>query len=228
MQQCAPVVRNGGRRAVCAVSLRTQPVFQQFEILRLSEPLRQGNDLNFSNFLDSIGDNCEDEEVDLGCLSHTQSPAELLDFVFPRAVVGKPRECLRRAILSPFNQAVDDFNAEVLTRVPGMERSYLSHDWIDDEDKSIVDMETNPLASPEFLNSQSEAGIPPHELKLRIGAVVRFTRNLNPNKDITKNTRAIVRSLNRYSVEVETLPMDVSGRALPSVRHDSHSIRHWG
>jgi hypothetical protein len=217
------VVRHGGRSEICAVSLRTQPVFQKFEILRLVEPLRQAGDPEFSSFLDGIGDDHTNSEVDLGRLAHTDSPSEVLDFVFPPDVANRPHDCLRRAILSPYNQAVDDLNAAVLDRIEGEERSYLSNDWIEGEEGGAVDMEVNPLASPEFLNSQNEPGTPPHDLRLKVGAVVRFIRNLSSKRGITKNTRGIVRRLHRYSVEVETLPVDVSGRALPSVCASSYS-----
>ncbi|KZV87838.1 hypothetical protein EXIGLDRAFT_679562, partial [Exidia glandulosa HHB12029] len=47
-RQTAPVVRNGGRHAICGASIRTQPVFEQFEILRLHAPLRQSSDPEFA------------------------------------------------------------------------------------------------------------------------------------------------------------------------------------
>jgi hypothetical protein len=223
----APVVRNGGRDEICAASIRTQPVFEHFEILRLEAPLRQADDPDFAAFLDAIGDDTSCSEVDLGRIAHSRSPQEVIDFVFPAEVVADPEECMRRAILSPFNEAVNEFNADVLDRIPGDTHTYFSQDWIEDEDHGAVDMETSPLATPEFLNATGDAepGIPPHELHLKVGSVVRFIRNLSYKKGITKNTRAIVRHVHRFSVEVETQPRTVSGRPLPSVGglQSSHS-----
>ena len=50
------MVRRGGREEICAASLRTQPLFDQFEILRLHEPMRQAADPEFASWLDAIGD----------------------------------------------------------------------------------------------------------------------------------------------------------------------------
>jgi hypothetical protein len=48
--QVAPVVRFGGRTAICKASLRTQPVFNHFEILELQTSVRQRGDPAFSSF----------------------------------------------------------------------------------------------------------------------------------------------------------------------------------
>jgi hypothetical protein len=69
--------------------------------------MRQRNDLEFSSFLDDIGDNCREDTVDLSRLNHTQSVQQLIDFVFPPAVVADPTMCISRAILSPFNAFVN-------------------------------------------------------------------------------------------------------------------------
>jgi hypothetical protein len=100
-RQVAPVVLFGGQTAICKASLRTQAVFQRFEILKLGSSIRQQNDPTFSAFLDTIGDDSEHQTVDLGRLQHTQSTQELIDFVFPPAVVADPAICITRAILSP-------------------------------------------------------------------------------------------------------------------------------
>jgi hypothetical protein len=96
--------------AICNASLRTESVFHHFEILKLETSMRQRHDLAFSSFLDGISDDYLHDSVDLGCSRHTQSPQELINFIFPPGVVSDPEVCISRAILSPFNLFVDEFN----------------------------------------------------------------------------------------------------------------------
>jgi hypothetical protein len=123
--------------------------------------MRQINDPDFASFLDTIGDNYEQETVDLGRLRHTESIQTLIDFVFPPNIAVDPIICISRAILSPFNFFVDEFNSTILRTVPGQSHTYISSDSIegdtDGSDNSI-------LADPEFLNTLDEPGIPPHEV----------------------------------------------------------------
>jgi ATP-dependent DNA helicase PIF1 len=215
--QTGPVVRYGGKAAVCEASLRTQPIFEQFHILRLTQSIRQAADPEFSSFLDGIGDDYVNDKVDLGRFKHTQRVGDVIDAVFPHEVMANPEACIRRAILSPFNDFVDELNEELLARIPGEEQHYYSTDSIEDEDGHPVNVAENPLATPDFLNAQTEPGTPPHDLNFKIGAIVRFVRNFSQKQGVTKNTRGIVRRLHRYSIEVETLPMTVAGQIVDSV-----------
>jgi hypothetical protein len=144
------VVRFGGQIAICKASVRTQEVFLHFEILRLETSIRQQNDLAFSAFLDSIGDDYEHETVDLGRLHHTRSVHELIDFIFPPDIVSDPAVCISRAILSPYNAFVDEFNESILNNVPGISHCYLSKDSIEEDVQGSNDAVYD---NPEFLVS---------------------------------------------------------------------------
>jgi ATP-dependent DNA helicase PIF1 len=123
---------------------------------------------------------------------------------------------MQRAILCPYNEFVDEFNALIRDKMPGDQRTYFSSDSIDD-DSMPSNNEVQPLATQDYLNALTEPGIPPHELILKVGSVCRFTRNFSASKGITKNTRVIVRRLLQYSVEVTTLPLQIGRRTLPLV-----------
>jgi hypothetical protein len=79
---------------------------------------------------------------------------------------------------------------------------------------------------PEFLNSLSEPGIPPHELALKVGAICRLTRNFDASRGLTKNTRVIVRNLLRHTVEIETIPCIVAAKVVNAVFEPSTSVLH--
>jgi hypothetical protein len=218
----APVVRYGGRTAITKASIRTQPIFSHFEILHLdtTTPIRQSTDPDFANFLNNIGDDYLHDTVDLGRLSHCHSVNTVLDFVFPHNIVSNPHLCIKRAILSPFNVFVDEFNSKISDRLPGENRTYWSTNYIE-SDLDQDDVEQS-IATPDLLNSFQEPGIPPHELTLKVGCICRFTRNFDASKGLTKNTRVIVTKLLNYSVEVQTLPNVVAGQTIEAVRILQH------
>lgn len=182
--------------------------------------MRQQNDLEFSSFLDDIGDNYREDTVNLSRLNHTRFVQQLIDFVFPPAVVADPAICISRAILSPFNAFVNDFNTTILNNVPGPNYRYHSSDSVEGDAENSTEA---VLADTEFLNSLGEPGIPPHELILKIGAICRLTRNFDASRGLTRNTRVIVRNLFRYTVEVETISAIVAGRMVDpvGVKHGS-------
>jgi hypothetical protein len=218
MSQVGPVVRLGGRATIVKASIRTQAVFKHFEILRLTTSIREADDPKFSDFLDAIGDDTINTTVDLGRLAHTQDPVECLDFVFPDKVIVDPTICINRAILSPFNEFVDEFNAAVVDRLEGTIHHYDSSDFIEGEGSEGTGEETETtLSDPDFINSLREPGVPPHTLSLKVGAVCRLTRNFDASRGLTKNTRVIIRRLFRYSVEIETLAGVVAGQAVQPV-----------
>lgn len=152
-RQVGPVVRLGGRKTMVASSIQTQRIFQCFEVLQLTSSIRQASDPQFSALLDSIGDNMENEKVDLGMLSHTQSVLDCLNFVFPADVVKDSDVCIHHAILSPFNEFVDGFNSDVLDRVLGDLHEYMSSDTIEGDEDGNSRAEESPLSDPDFIHS---------------------------------------------------------------------------
>ncbi|KAJ7699160.1 hypothetical protein B0H16DRAFT_1644141, partial [Mycena metata] len=86
--QVAPVVRFGGRTAICNASLHTQAAWDHFEILELKTSMRQRQDPEFASFLD--GDDHQHDSVDLSALQHRNSVQDLVNFVFPPEIVTEP------------------------------------------------------------------------------------------------------------------------------------------
>ena len=82
-----------------------------------------------------------------------------------------------RAVLAPKNVVVDGFNAQLLSSFPSEDIiEYTSTDRIGaglDEDYANYPVE--------FLNSLELPGLPPHTLRISLGAVVILMRNLNSN-----------------------------------------------
>ena len=92
-------------------------------------------------------------------------------------------------IFASKNEHVDFLNNEILEKIIlGEEIVHKSFDSIicDDPD------ETDNFPT-EYLNSLTPSGMPPHELKLKVGAIVMLLRNLNASDGQCNGTRAIIR-----------------------------------
>ena len=91
-------------------------------------------------------------------------------------------------ILTPINDDSLSTSEKVLDRLPGDPVTYLSADDVE------CDNEHERLQYPiEFLNNQTPSGLPPHKLRLKIGAVVMLLRNLDLNRGLCNGTRLTIR-----------------------------------
>lgn len=80
------------------------------------------------------------------------------------------------------------------------ERNYISMDEI------VSDDENDALQFPtEYLNSIELSGLPRHNLKLKVGAVVLLMRNLHTSKGLINGTRLRVIAMHNNSVDCEVL-----------------------
>lgn len=76
-----------------------------------------------------------------------------------------------RAILASRNEVVSGINTDILKKVQGEMKEYLSMDTIMDAELSI----SYPV---EFLNSLELSGVPSHKLQLKLNVPVMLMRNL--------------------------------------------------
>ena len=76
-----------------------------------------------------------------------------------------------RSVLTPTNSVINKINKDMLQELPGDEYLFKSIDSVPDQDV---------LQAPiEFLNQLNPSGIPPHELRLKIGAPIMLIQNLD-------------------------------------------------
>lgn len=130
----------------------------------------------------------------------------LIDSVFPNlaANMGNISWLRERAILAPKNDIVDSINIRIQDRLRDrVTRYYFSVDTMVDEEEAVQ----YPI---EFLNSLSPAGVPPHELGLKIGSPIILLRNLSPPR-LVNGTRLRVLSLHNNVIEATILGGTFSG-----------------
>ena len=92
------------------------------------------------------------------------------------------------ALLSSKHWIIDDLNLQILERIPVATAACLSVD-------TMVYTSQKTLYPPEFLNSLSISGLPPHILSLKLGAHIILLRNLDPTNGHCNGIRYWIKSL---------------------------------
>ncbi|KHJ87600.1 hypothetical protein OESDEN_12625 [Oesophagostomum dentatum] len=149
---------------------------------------------SWCDFLMSVGNGEaeQDEEGRIQLPAEVISDGNLIDEIFGDRITDP--DCFSdRAILAPRNLDVNQISEEALNKLPGIVHEYRSVDEIADEGN--VEAETYPT---EFLNSLSPAGLPPHILRLKDGAVIMLLRNLDVKRGLYNGTRLIATYFGRF------------------------------
>jgi hypothetical protein len=205
-RQTAPVVRRGSRAQIVDVSIKSSPLWQHFVVLRLTQPIRNAEDLEFADFVDAIGDRAG-PEVSLDMLRNVDTAEDLLDFVYPDEVAADPLSCRNRSILAPTNRQVDFYNCAVMGKVDGTEQMYLSADSFKEGDDLGV---TPPASILDYVARNTPPGLPPHCLTLKTNTVFRILRNFSVDRGLVKNTRVVITIMGFRLITVRILRSGMS------------------
>ncbi|XP_074296908.1 uncharacterized protein LOC141627568 [Silene latifolia] len=185
-RQTLPVVSKGSRADVVAASL-------------------------CSSYLWSFCTRCEnDGEVDLELpadllIQDVTNPIKtLVDVTYPDllAQLWNPEYLQQRTILAPTHEIVESVNEYVLSLIKKDERIYLSSDEVCSDARGTGD---GDIHSIEFLNSIKCAGLPNHQLKLKVGAMVMLLRNIDQSRGLCNGTRLTVIDLGARVIKCTVL-----------------------
>jgi hypothetical protein len=182
-------------------------LWTEFHVLKLTRNKRTtGSEKEFSDWLFEVGDGRSDASISLltSCFSSTQDPVEQLCCDININTV-TARQLNGRAMLSVTNKDYLEMN-KVLDHMPGEETIYKSVDTVANQEPS-----DHPAYPEEFLNSLIPTGMRPHELKLKVGAVIMLLRNLMPSLGLCSGTRLSIKRLQRHKVEacvIDVLNLD--------------------
>ena len=208
-----------------------------FQYHQLKENMRAKHDHAFADFCLSVGNGeltLNTDMVDLPSLcaavvtlpssisAPTASAADLLSWVYEgyESVLPAawPQFYSARATLAPTNEACDELNSCMLAQLDSTtDQISFSVDTQDSEVESLHGF------SQEFLNSLQPAGLPPHQLRLRRGALVILLRNYAPHKGLCNGTRLVVDKIvsRLLIVRVVTGPACGNVEAIPRICCDS-------
>jgi hypothetical protein len=145
------------------------------------------------------------------------SNSEAVDFIFPADIPDS--KFAKRAILAATNKQVDHWNdiiqkkfATTLTPIQTLtSRDELSES--DDPHGFLFSMLTNDV-----LNQFNKNGIPPHELKLRIGDICLLQRTIDRQEKLVNNCRVKILDIKQYCIKVMTLQRPQSVHYIPRIR----------
>ncbi|KAG7594947.1 P-loop containing nucleoside triphosphate hydrolase [Arabidopsis thaliana x Arabidopsis arenosa] len=231
-RQVLPVITNAGRAEIVMSSLNSSYLWDHCKVLKLTKNMRLLNNSlsaqeakeiqEFSDWLLAVGDGRinepNDGEVVIDIpedllITEADNPIEAIT----REIYGDPTKLHEirdpkffqmRAILAPKNDDVNTINQYMLEHLDSPERIYLSADSIDPSDSDAL---TNPVITPDFLNSIKVSGLPNHALRLKIGAPVMLLRNIDPKGGLCNGTRLQITQLCNQIVEARVITGDRIG-----------------
>jgi hypothetical protein len=209
-RQCLPVVPGGSRAQIIAATLKRSPLWTSITVFHLEENVRLlGGSLSlaerqqaqhYAQYILRIGDGIEATDVpeyislQPSMLLENNTLESLISTVYPdlASQIPEPDFLAERAILAARNVDVNELNNQLLGRLPGDEMEFRSIDSASTEDELTY--------SEEYLNSLDISGVPPHRLKLKVGAPIMLLRNINPLLGLCNGTRMQVTHLSQHII----------------------------
>ncbi|XP_074380933.1 uncharacterized protein LOC141721732 [Apium graveolens] len=191
-RQILPVIRYGDRADIVAICITRSRLWSICQVFLLTENMRlkQGES--------------DSESEELKKFSKWYLTLVMASTYPNFAHKGQSTQYLsERAILTPTNQIVGHLNSFIIDKLPGESVSYFSVDAA--EEFGGTDEDMNEAFPIKYLNSLNVAGMPPHDLKMKVGVVVMLMRNLNQTLGLCNGTRMIVTKFLRFCVECEVI-----------------------
>ena len=214
-RQCLPVLKHGNRVKVVETIIMNCSTWLRFRQLRLVENMRTAEgSQEYADWPIQLGNGTLPTPTNL-CLDTIQIPSDFfISKEFEESlpvtkedpktnalihhVFGDPENLLKenvakeisnRAILCPKNDDCLNINNIIIKNMPGEQSTYRSIDTVTGDEEEIANFPT------EFLNTLKISGIPPHILKLKIGAIIILLKNIDSRRGLCNRTILIVKQL---------------------------------
>ncbi|XP_024009930.1 ATP-dependent DNA helicase PIF1-like [Eutrema salsugineum] len=242
-RQILPVIPNAGKTEILMATLNSSPLWHKCRVLRLTQNMRliAGDNSRamleraaFTKWILDIGDGTINDDGSGEAVIDIPDDLLIKDCKDPIKTIVKeiygssfsketdPKFFQDCAILSLRNDDVDTINDYMLSKLSGVERTYLSCDSIDTteevvnyNDASEVPSESvasknkgdsnNMIYTEEFLNSIKMSGFPNHVLKLREDTPVMLLRNIDPKNGLCNGTRLIIIKMANYVLQAQII-----------------------
>ncbi|XP_026455175.1 uncharacterized protein LOC113356288 [Papaver somniferum] len=153
--------------------LTRSSLWRHVEVLSMKKNMCAISGSSYSDFLMRVGDGNEPSASnDMIKMPYDMvipwtgeySVSQLIDATFPNLADNSEDQnyLLNRVLITPLNEHVDKLNDRVVSIFPGEEDTYHSFDSVEDYFQNLY--------LQEQLNGISPGGLPPHELRLNLGA----------------------------------------------------------
>ncbi|EGT58459.1 hypothetical protein CAEBREN_15442 [Caenorhabditis brenneri] len=197
-RQVLPVMDKGGAAEQIANSIKKSGLWQLFQVFHLKTNVRVTADaLEWSKELLRIGDGKVGAKVtgEMPIPDGLESGGDLITEIFGDLLEkGEVEKLAKVAILTPRNKEALETNNKVLDKMGGAPRIYRSLDTISPKDGQLQVGDFNHFTT-EFLNTMTPSGMPPHELRVKNGAIVMLLRNLDVKNGLCNGTRMVVEEM---------------------------------
>ncbi|XP_065642205.1 uncharacterized protein LOC124814644 [Hydra vulgaris] len=205
-RQILPVVKRGRPAEVIELCLKCSEYWQYVQRFSLTVNMRvQIEEEEFSQWLLKLGSGTlpvKPEDPLRRCIKIPEQCFLSDNKSIEEKIFGVAEEAnyAKRAILTPTNVDSLAIYEEVLHRLLGDVKTYLSSDSNETDD--LNEINNFPV---EFLNSLTPSGMLVHCLKLKNGAVIMLLRNLDLKGGLCNGTRLMVRALHNNYIDGEVL-----------------------
>ncbi|XP_045036690.1 ATP-dependent DNA helicase pif1-like [Daphnia magna] len=220
-RQCLPVVRHGNRVKVIEATIInnvTWPLFRQLQLVQNMRTTDGSQD--FADRLIQLGNGSLAQIPRLNDPDLIEIPQDFLNirtnliehnFGDPSDLLneGVREQVCNRAILCPKNEDCLRINKKIIGEMPGALKVCISIDTIDSEDPEKISN------YPPEIFTFNVSGLPPHQLKLKIGAIVILLKNIDSRQGLCNCTRLIIKALSGNLIVAEIAAGKHKGRGCP-------------
>ncbi|XP_037049075.1 uncharacterized protein LOC119083457, partial [Bradysia coprophila] len=222
-RQTLPIVVRGSRETITKASITSSHLWKNFQNISLTQNMRSAGQNEHNAWLLDLGSGdtpripgLSENAVEIPS-TMIATREEILEHTFGPDIRNLTvDELSRRVILASTNAVTLDINHRLMEKLDGDFVTYTSADEIVSEGNVPVE----GLYPVEFLNAQTPSGSPPHQLRLKVGAVVMLIRNLNKQKGLCNGTRLIVRRLQENFIVCEIISTNHKGDTVFITRLD--------
>jgi len=139
--------------SIVNTSIKNSPLWHLFKVWPLTTTICNVDNPEFASWIDNISDGAG-PEVNMNFINNVSTVENLVDFVYPPHILSDPSSWLKQAILCPTNAQVNRYNNTIVSRIDGIQQSYLAVD-------SLQEAEEVGLMPPQNILDYIAAHTPP-------------------------------------------------------------------
>ena len=218
--QTLPVVPRGSRMDIVDATVQCSYLWEHVKVLSLRQNMRlcqDGQDaLDFTQWLLDVGhghNHINENKVQFPDYMQAESADSLIASIYPAIDTTPPpphKYFLNQMILAPRNIDVDEINQEILGRMAGDGRRYISADELICEPR--VDPRNDEPIPVKYIRSVNSSSLPPGDLNLKIRCAVILLCNISPSQGLCNGTRMVITQMGNRVLEVRLLGTERDGQ----------------